>query len=62
MTPMPTPRALLHASLILLLVLALPGCRAIGQIFEAGVWAGVIMVAIIVVVIAFIASKFRPRP
>ena len=61
MTPIPTLRAVLQYSLILLMIVALPGCRTIGNILEVGVWAGVIMVAIIIVVVGFIASMFRRR-
>ena len=49
--------------LILLLVVlaALPvaGCELVGDIFQAGMWVGAIMIAVIVGVIAFIAAKIR---
>jgi len=47
---------------LLLLVVAgmtLTGCEAIQGIFKAGVWTGVIMVAILVLIIGFIAAKLR---
>jgi hypothetical protein len=40
-------------------LVALAGCEAIGTIFEAGVWVGVIVVIGIVAIIAVIASIFR---
>jgi hypothetical protein len=41
------------------LVLALSGCEAIGTIFRAGMWVGVLMVVAIVAIIAFAAAKLR---
>jgi len=40
-------------------VLTLAGCEAIGTIFEAGVWVGVIVVIGIVAIIAVVLSIFR---
>ena len=39
--------------------LALSGCEVIGDIFEAGVWVGVILVLGVVGVIIWIVSKMR---
>jgi hypothetical protein len=39
--------------------LALSGCQAIGTIFEAGMWVGIIAVIAVVAVVAVIASMFR---
>ena len=47
--------------LLLLVLAALPlgGCEVVGDIFQAGMWVGAIMIAVIVGVIAFIAAKMR---
>ena len=47
--------------LLLLVLVALPltGCEAIGDIFQAGMAVGVIMVFVVVGVIAFIVAKIR---
>jgi len=48
--------------LLLLVVLAsmtVTGCAAIEGIFKAGVWTGVIMVVLVLVVIGFVAAKIR---
>lgn len=42
---------------ILLLSGLLSGCQAIGSIFKAGVWSGVLLVVIVVGVIIFIFSR-----
>jgi hypothetical protein len=39
--------------------LMLAGCELIGNIFEAGVWAGVILVVVVVALVGFVLSKFR---
>ena len=48
--------------LVLLLTLLVSACEAIGTIFEAGVWVGVIMVVAVITLIGFIAAKVRQRP
>jgi hypothetical protein len=35
------------------------GCEAIGNIFQAGLWVGAIMVVLILAVIGFIVAKLR---
>ena len=53
---------LIHARFVLLLVLvalASGGCELAGDIFKAGMWVGVIMVALILVVIFWIMGKVR---
>ena len=45
--------------LLVLAVLPLAGCEVVEGIFKAGVWVGVIMVALIIGVVAFIAAKIR---
>jgi hypothetical protein len=39
--------------------LALTGCEAIGTIFEAGVWTGVIGIVVIVAIIVYFISRSR---
>ena len=48
--------------LVLLLTLFVSACEAIGTIFEAGIWVGVIMVVAVIALIGFIATKVRSRP
>ena len=43
--------------LILLSTLTMSGCQLIGDIFQAGIAVGVIMVVLIVALIAFVARK-----
>lgn len=42
---------------ILLLLSTLSSCQLIGDIFKAGVWAGVLMVVGIVALVIFLLSK-----
>ncbi len=44
---------------VLTLLLVLPGCEAIGRIFEAGVWVGVIAVLAVIGLGWLITSLFR---
>lgn len=37
------------------------GCRAIGSIFKAGVWAGAIAIAVLVAIILWIVSKLNKK-
>jgi hypothetical protein len=41
------------------LTLALAGCDAIGAIFKAGMWLGVIGILLVVFLIWLLASRFR---
>jgi hypothetical protein len=45
--------------LLVLLGLTGAGCQAIGDIFQAGMWVGVIGVVLVIAIIGFIASRFR---
>jgi hypothetical protein len=50
------------AVLMVMLVLAaftMTGCEAIEGIFKAGVWVGVVGVALVLGIIAFVAVKVR---
>jgi hypothetical protein len=52
-------RSLWLLALLVLAGLTLTGCEVIGGIFKAGVWTGILAVAIVVIVIGFIAAKVR---
>jgi len=40
-----------------LLLFLLPGCEAIGSIFKAGVWTGIIIIVVVVAIIIFFATR-----
>ena len=48
-------------TLLMLLAVSSAGCEVVGGIFKAGMWVGVIMVALILVVIFWIMGKMRGR-
>ena len=48
-----------HLLVALLLLVPLAGCEAIGDIFKAGVWVGVILAALVVVGIMWLVGKAR---
>jgi hypothetical protein len=39
----------------------LPGCRLIGDIFKAGVWTGILLVAVIIGLIIFVIAKLGKK-
>jgi TRAP-type C4-dicarboxylate transport system permease large subunit len=43
------------------LVAGLSSCEAIGGIFKAGVWSGILLIVLIVAVIIIVATKFTKR-
>ena len=45
--------------MLVFLVPTLSGCEIIGGIFKAGVWVGVLIVAVIVGLVIFLISKSR---
>jgi hypothetical protein len=45
--------------LLLLFTVALPGCELIGDIFQAGIWVGVVLVLLVVGIIAWLFAKMR---
>jgi uncharacterized membrane protein YkvI len=56
------PQRLARVLMLVLLVIAsmtLAGCEAIGDIFKAGVWVGVLFVVIVIAIVGFIAAKAR---
>jgi len=46
-------------TLLVILAVSSAGCVVVGGIFKAGMWVGVIMVALILVVIFWIMGKVR---
>jgi hypothetical protein len=44
---------------ILLMTTALAGCEVIGDIFQAGMWVGVILVLFVVALIVWVMGKVR---
>ena len=46
-------------ALLLLFTMTLAGCEIIGNIFEAGVWVGVILVVLVIGLAVWIVSKAR---
>jgi hypothetical protein len=56
------PQWLTRMLMLVVLVVAamtLSGCEAIGGIFKAGMWVGVLGVVVVIAVIGFIASAIR---
>jgi hypothetical protein len=55
-------RNLMRFLWLILLVLAtipLAGCELVGDIFQAGMWVGVIFVVMIIAFVGFIAARIR---
>ncbi|NOS84085.1 MAG: hypothetical protein HOP31_02995 [Ignavibacteria bacterium] len=46
---------IIFASLLVLL----PGCEFIGDVFKAGIWVGIIIIIAVIAVIAFIVKMFK---
>lgn len=42
---------------VLALLLSLSSCQLVGDIFKAGVWAGVLMVVVVVGLVIFLVAK-----
>lgn len=51
----------LIAVCLLLMLLTLTSCEALGDIFSAGVYTGVMLVVVVVVIIIFIIVKLGKR-
>ena len=58
MVPQWLTRVLILA-LLVAATLTLAGCAAIGGIFKAGMWVGVLGVVVVIAIIGFIASAIR---
>ncbi|CAN5203367.1 hypothetical protein BH11BAC5_BH11BAC5_39990 [soil metagenome] len=43
--------------LVAVAITVLPGCQAIGDIFKAGMWAGILVVVIVVGLILYLISR-----
>lgn len=56
------PISLGRLALLVVLGMSSAGCQVIGDIFQAGMWVGMIMVVLVLAGIAFLASKFRSGP
>jgi energy-converting hydrogenase Eha subunit H len=54
--------SLSRIALLVVLGLSTAGCQIAGDIFQAGMWVGVLMVVLVLGGIAFVASKFRSGP
>ena len=52
-------RILLVLMLLLVAGLTTAACEAILNIFQAGVWTGVVLVAVLLAGVAFLATKLR---
>ena len=46
-------------ALLVVLMVALSSCEIIGDIFKAGIWVGIILVALIVMIIMWVLRKIR---
>ena len=46
---------------VVLAVLAMPGCEVVGGIFKAGMFVGILMVVLVVGVVFFLVGKMRKR-
>ena len=40
-----------------IIIIVLPGCQDIGQIFKAGIWTGIFIVALIIGVILYLTGR-----
>jgi hypothetical protein len=46
---------------LILLAVSLSSCEAIGGIFKAGVWSGILLIVFVIAIIIFIATRFTKR-
>ncbi len=49
----------LRLLVVLLATVPLAACETIGNIFQAGIWVGVIMVVLVLAVIGFVVGKLK---
>jgi uncharacterized membrane protein YkvI len=56
-SPSELPARLTTLLLLLIVVVSAAGCAAIGGIFKAGVWAGVIMAVLVIAVVFFLVRS-----
>lgn len=45
--------------LLMLATIPLAGCELAGDIFQAGMWVGAIVIVLIIAIVGFIAAKIR---
>lgn len=50
---------IIKLSFFAMLLSLLTGCEVIGDIFEAGMWVGIIIVVAVIALILWLISKFR---
>ena len=50
-----------NSGFLILLLTMFSGCSVIGDIFKAGVWSGIIIVALVVGVIIYIVGKMGKK-
>ena len=48
---------LYQTGILLILLATLNGCSVIGDIFEAGIWVGILIVVVVIVLIIWIIKK-----
>ena len=48
----------LNFAILALLMVSLSSCELIGDIFKAGVWTGLLLVAAIIAIVIWIISRF----
>jgi len=48
----------LNFTILALLMVSLSSCELIGDIFKAGVWTGLLLVAAIIAIVIWIISRF----
>jgi hypothetical protein len=46
-------------NLLLLVVVLLAGCSAIGGIFKAGMWTGILALVVVIAIVAWLFSRGR---
>ncbi|GHA61761.1 hypothetical protein [Pontibacter akesuensis] len=51
----------LYSLLFLLFTLTLGGCDFVGDVFELGMWTALVIIVILVLLVYFVAKKFRGR-
>ena len=49
----------LNYVILALLMFSLSPCELIGDIFKAGVWAGLLLVPVVIALVIWIISRFR---
>lgn len=47
--------------LLILMVVGFSSCELIGDIFQAGMWTAFIIIAVVIALIIWIASRFRRK-